>query len=1000
MQLNIKRVLASFCIIVTVFIATGNFTIRSAGAAGVWYVKNGGNDSSDCQTPATACANINAALAKPGFVAGDTIRVAVGTYTGTGSEVVLINKDATLSGGWDVATFTTQSGMATIDGQVARNGVVTDYVVAVMDKFIVQNAFDITFGGDGITANGSLTLNNSVVQNNQHRGLQMTNINSTKIINNSVIANNLADGIYGAGTITITNTTISGNGLSGFTLVIGNAFVNSTTISGNGYGGLKNVYGTINLDNSTISGNNYGGIVNDSGSVNINSSTIVGNSGPDDQIRYGIWGWASIRNSIVFGNSPSDFGGSLITSLGYNIVGVTIGTWNLASGDQIGADPLVGPLQDNGGPTFTYALLASSPAINTGNPTGCMGSGGLLANDQRGLPRVGRCDIGAYEDQNPNSLGFEKRVDKSLTFRGDLLTWQIILNNYGTVGINNILVTDTIPTDLTYANNSLTATSGNSSYNNGVITWNGSVNANTPVTITFRTRVNTTAPIGATIINSANINNAGSVVARTAATVVQNRFASSSKYADRSTVSYGYPLYYTINFQLSGAAPAPTVRVTDTLPAQLSYIPNSLVASSGTPNYSNGTITWNGAVNSSQSVSLTFGTMVNPSVPVGTAIVNSAVISGDGETITPTAGVVNVVSRFNPASKYVDKPTLAPGDSATYTINFKLSDVTGATTTWVTDTLPNYLTYNNNSLTATSGNYSYSNGSIYWNGVVNSGGTVTIIFGVRVNAATPATTIVNSAILNAGGEFVTQTATMNVNVPSRLFMPAINKNYSVARIYGHVTQGGGMSAIVPLELRFYNGSTWSTLQTTSSDSNGDYAFLVPTLGSGQMYYVRYLNSTDYTRLAFWRTRVLTSFTGMSDVAIGDFDVANITLNSPAPGSLVSLPTTFQWGVRPGTPSDSYEFNLLDYTDGNPWWWSAPLGYVGGYTLNSLPAGFSTMTPYGWYVGVYSPDGGYGESYYLRVVGFNNTGNAPRPSAPARVRPTPEDLPRPKVSPNR
>ena len=55
-------------------------------SAGVWYVAPTGNDGNDCASPATACASINAALNKLGFVQGDSIRVAVGTYTGSGTE--------------------------------------------------------------------------------------------------------------------------------------------------------------------------------------------------------------------------------------------------------------------------------------------------------------------------------------------------------------------------------------------------------------------------------------------------------------------------------------------------------------------------------------------------------------------------------------------------------------------------------------------------------------------------------------------------------------------------------------------------------------------------------------------------------------------------------------------------------------------------------------------------------------------------------------------------
>jgi hypothetical protein len=71
----------------------------------------------------------------------------------------------------------------------------------------------------------------------------------------------------------------------------------------------------------------------------------------------------------------------------------------------VDTDPLLGPLQNNGGPTQTQALLSGSPAIDAGNPSGCTdGNGHLLKTDQRGMPRhdpedTRGCDIGAYESQ-------------------------------------------------------------------------------------------------------------------------------------------------------------------------------------------------------------------------------------------------------------------------------------------------------------------------------------------------------------------------------------------------------------------------------------------------------------------------------------------------------------------------------------------------------------------------------------------------------------------------
>lgn len=63
-------------------------------------------------------------------------------------------------------------------------------------------------------------------------------------------------------------------------------------------------------------------------------------------------------------------------------------------------DPLLEPLADNGGPTTTHALGAGSPAIDAGDPAGCTdGEGGTLDVDQRGQPRNGTCDLGAFEVQ-------------------------------------------------------------------------------------------------------------------------------------------------------------------------------------------------------------------------------------------------------------------------------------------------------------------------------------------------------------------------------------------------------------------------------------------------------------------------------------------------------------------------------------------------------------------------------------------------------------------------
>jgi hypothetical protein len=191
-------------------------------------------------------------------------------------------------------------------------------------------------------------------------------------------------------------------------------------------------------------------------------------------------------------------------------------------------------------------------------------------------------------------------------------------------------------------------------------------------------------------------------------------------------------------------------------------------------------------------------------------------------------------------------------------------------------------------------------------------------------------------------------------------------------IFGRMTYHGLPFGAFALTLHLFNGSTYDSIDVAFPSADGQYRFEdVPSLGPGQRYYVRWLNPGDDNLLAAWFTRELTAYNHGDSVNIGDFDVANIPLGAPPPGAVLTLPNLFTWGFRPATPYDSFEFNLLDPQDGNPWFWTdPPLGHVNEYGLHFLPAGFETHTWYGWYVAVHSPDGGYGVSYYFRWINFS------------------------------
>ena len=115
-------------------------------------------------------------------------------------------------------------------------------------------------------------------------------------------------------------------------------------------------------------------------------------------------GTATLQNTIVANNSAGNCFNS-VTSNGYNLS--SDGSCDFdGPGDLNNTNPMLGPLQNNGGPTQTMALLPGSPAIDAGNPTGCTDNlGHLLKTDQRGDPRpniedTGGCDMGAYERQS------------------------------------------------------------------------------------------------------------------------------------------------------------------------------------------------------------------------------------------------------------------------------------------------------------------------------------------------------------------------------------------------------------------------------------------------------------------------------------------------------------------------------------------------------------------------------------------------------------------------
>jgi CSLREA domain-containing protein len=299
----------------------------------------------------------------------------------------------------------------------------------------------LTGGELTIDGSGSLTINGPgadrlSVSGNQTSRVFLIGSGARAVINGITVTDgnalgNTGGGIYNLGTLTLTDSSISANSASSSGSGISNGgtmTVTDSTISGNsmtfggGGGAISNFDATLTLNNSTVSGNSGGGIYN-AGRLTLNNSTVSGNS---SSARGGgianVSATLTLNNSTVSGNSSSELGGgiaSLATTVtlnnsiiansnggdclnvtasikaNYSLIEDGLGCINGINWNNLTGDPMLGPLQNNGGRTLTHALLAGSPAIDGGNPAYT----GPLTTDQRGSKRIigAATDIGAFE---------------------------------------------------------------------------------------------------------------------------------------------------------------------------------------------------------------------------------------------------------------------------------------------------------------------------------------------------------------------------------------------------------------------------------------------------------------------------------------------------------------------------------------------------------------------------------------------------------------------------
>ncbi|CAG0937010.1 hypothetical protein TFLX_05913 [Thermoflexales bacterium] len=379
------------------------------------------DDISDgvCHSAANQC-TLRAAIMQANVIPGPgvTIILPSGTYTLTRPPAGANGAD---NGDLNLASPASGNPVISIVGAGAASTLIDankiDRVLSVglsrratISGVTIRNGFRQGAQGGGVSNSGLLTITDCVIEGNQ--------------------TDTAGGGIYSPGTLNITRSTLRANvaylggglHLRGDTTIRDSSFYGNAAGSGGGIAvSAFNADPHLYIVNSTISqnyANTDGGGIDSEGSAFLYNTSVINNDADHDRDQIGgIGGGVYVNpgsrfvvvNTLIAGNTIldapiyDDCHGTLEV-YGWNLLGDETGCTYSGNGTASRgfiALNTIGPLQDNGGPTWTQALLPGSAAIDTTlDVLGCVTeTGALLTTDQRGAPRPAgtRCDVGAFE---------------------------------------------------------------------------------------------------------------------------------------------------------------------------------------------------------------------------------------------------------------------------------------------------------------------------------------------------------------------------------------------------------------------------------------------------------------------------------------------------------------------------------------------------------------------------------------------------------------------------
>jgi len=432
--------------------AAGPRPVQTA-QAGSTFLVNSTADLPDGNVSDNLCLALNgkctlrAAIMQANHTSGmDTILLPAGTYTLTipgaddADQVgdLDISDDVVINGAGPDRTIVDGNSMVTHDRvfqilSPAHHVTLSGMTLRKGDTVFIDPGQAAGFGGGLYQDGGNLTLTDMVIEGNQADyggGLAPSFIHrpgTTTLESVTIRANQaqfgggiyLIDGINDSPALfKMSRSTLSGNtaqyggglffqgfccepGAENTTLDLINSTFSGNTVDHDG-GGIYDRGGLVQLANVTVANNQVNWPAADNGGIGGGGLLITSTAGFAATL--------NAKNSLIGNNSRHKQGvlftfqddcNGAVTSYGNNLFASTTNCQiNDVAGDLKNVDPLLGVLGNYGGSTQTQPLLIGGPAIDAGNPAGCIDfDATVISTDQRGFARPGngRCDIGAYE---------------------------------------------------------------------------------------------------------------------------------------------------------------------------------------------------------------------------------------------------------------------------------------------------------------------------------------------------------------------------------------------------------------------------------------------------------------------------------------------------------------------------------------------------------------------------------------------------------------------------